>query len=294
MTQGSGRTLLITGATGKTGRHTARLLVERGHHVRAVVHREDDRSMALRNDGAEVVVADMLDLHAMSQAAKGADAAYFVYPIHPGLLEATAVFGQAAQQGGVQTVVNMSQISARSDALSNSARQHWLAERILDWSALAVTHLRPTFFAEWFELFGTFTAEDGVLRLPFADGRHAPITGEDQAHVIAAILENADGHAGQIYPLFGAVELDHFQIADEISRALGRPVRYEPVEIVSWAEELRTRGFSDHLVQHLGNVAVDYRNGVFAGTNDIVETIGGKKPVTVQEFVRKNHAAFAR
>ena len=159
----------------------------------------------------------------------GVRAAYFVYPISPGLLEATATFAQAAEEAGVTAIVNMSQISARRGAASDAARIHWLGERILDWSPVAATHLRPTYFAEWFTIFGAQgIREDGVLRLPFGDGRHAPITAEDQGRVIAAILEHPDDHAGQVYPLFGAVEMNHYQIADAISEALGRPVRYEP------------------------------------------------------------------
>jgi uncharacterized protein YbjT (DUF2867 family) len=50
----------------------------------------------------------------------------------------------------VETIVNMSQISARPDGESNAAREHWLAERMLDWSGIGVTHLRTTFFVEWF------------------------------------------------------------------------------------------------------------------------------------------------
>jgi NAD(P)H dehydrogenase (quinone) len=51
-----------------------------------------------------------------------------------------------------------------------------------------VTHLRPTFFAEWLIQFGNYGDDEGVLSLPRGDGRHAPIAAEDQAHVIAAIL----------------------------------------------------------------------------------------------------------
>jgi NAD(P)H dehydrogenase (quinone) len=46
------------------------------------------------------------------------------------------------------------------------------------------------------------------------------------------------------------------------------------------------------LAQHLSNVAVDYQNGIFAGNNDLVERIGGKKPTTVQEFITDHLAAF--
>jgi NAD(P)H dehydrogenase (quinone) len=284
--------LLITGAAGKTGGHAARLLIERGHRVRALVRRFDDRAAALRNAGAEVIVGDLTNISDVRRAAEGARAAYFVYPISPGLLEATTTFAQAAHEAGVNSVVNMSQISARRDATSNAARIHWLAERVLDWSPLAVTHLRPTFFAEWFIFFGRSLRDEGVLRLPFGDGRHAPITAEDQGRVIAAILDNPDEHAGQIYPLFGAIEMNHYQIADAISRAAGRPVRYEPADIDTWVEDIQAHGSPSFLAQHLGQVAVDYQNGIFAGTNDIVERVGGKAPMTVEEFVAANIEDF--
>jgi NAD(P)H dehydrogenase (quinone) len=286
--------LLVTGAAGKTGGYAAKRLLERGQPVRALVHRFDDRAAKLRDSGAEVIVGDLHDIDIVRAAADGVRAAYFVYPIRPGLLEATATFAQAAEEAGVAAIVNMSQISARRGAASNAARIHWLGERILDWSPVAATHLRPTYFAEWYTIFGAPGIRDeGVLRLPFVDGRHAPITAEDQGRVIAAILENPDEHAGQIYPLFGAVEMNHYQIADVIAEALGRPVRYEPVEIPTWIQGIKAQGFPEFAAQHLSNVAVDYENGIFAGTNDLVERIGGKKPTTVQEFITDNLAAFA-
>lgn len=286
--------ILVTGAAGKTGGYAAKLLLERGHRVRAFVHSFDDRAAKLRDSGAEVIVGDLHDIDTVREAVDGVRAAYFVYPISPGLLEATATFAQAAEEAGVTAVVNMSQISARRGAASDAARIHWLGERILDWSPVAATHLRPTYFAEWFTILGAKgIREEGVLRLPFGDGRHAPITAEDQGRVIAAILENPDDHAGQVYPLFGAVEMNHYQIADAISEALGRPVRYEPAEIPTWIEGIKARGFPQFLAQHLSHVAVDYQNGIFAGNNDLVERIGGKKPTTVQEFITDHLGTFA-
>jgi NAD(P)H dehydrogenase (quinone) len=285
-------TLLITGATGKTGGHAARLLLERGHRVRALVHTFDDRAARLRDSGADVVVGDLTDDASMRQAVKGVRSAYFVYPITGGLLEATVTFAQAAAEAGVSSIVNMSQISARRDSASNAARTHWLAERALDWAPLAVTHLRPTFFAEWLLIFGESIRTEGVLRLPFGHGRHAPVTAEDQGRVIAAILEQPEPHAGKIYPLFGAVEMNHDEIAEEISRAAGRPVRYEPVEIPAWIDDIKARGFPAYLAQHLSEVAVDYRNGIFSGNNDVVERVGGRKPTTVGEFVTAHKTTF--
>jgi NAD(P)H dehydrogenase (quinone) len=286
--------LLITGAAGRTGGYAAQLLLERGHRVRALVHRFDDRAALLRDRGAEVVVGDLNDINVVREAAEEARAAYFVYPISPGLLEATATFAQAADEAGITAIVNMSQISARRGAASDAARIHWLAERIFDWSPIATTQLRPTYFAEWFTIFGAAgIRDDGVLRLPFGDGRHAPITAEDQGRVIAAILEHPEEYADQVYPLFGAVEMNHYEIAEAISEALGRPVRYEPADIPTWIDGIKAQGYPDFLAQHLGNVAVDYQNGVFAGTNDLVERIGGKKPTTVQQFITDHITDFS-
>ena len=105
--------ILITGATGDTGGYAIEQLLQKGHQVRALVHRIDDRSKRLEDKGVEAVAGDYLDLDAMRAAVKGVRRAYFVYPIRPGIIQATAYFAQAAKEAGVEAIVNMSQISAR-------------------------------------------------------------------------------------------------------------------------------------------------------------------------------------
>jgi hypothetical protein len=46
-------------------------------------------------------------------------------------------------------------------------------------------------------------------------------------------------------------------------------------------------------VQHLKEVAVDHQNGIFAGTNDLVEKLGGRPPMALEAFIEKNRAAFS-
>jgi uncharacterized protein YbjT (DUF2867 family) len=284
---------LITGATGNTGAPTVKFLLDAGHRVRAFVHRVDDRSEALAAIGAEVVEGDLLDFRAVSAALAGVSAAYFCYPIAPGtLLPATAMFAQAATEAGVDAVVNMSQISARREAKSTAALHHWLAERLLDRYAFRTTHLRPTFFAEWLKWQWQRGDDEGLLRLPFGHGRHAPIAGYDQARVIAAVLQNPAPHDRQIYPLVGDHELDHYGIAEEIGGTLGIPVRYEPVPIADFAAGLTANGMTDFFVQHISSVAQDYQDGIFAGENNLVEVISGHKPMTVSDYVNANRSAF--
>jgi uncharacterized protein YbjT (DUF2867 family) len=287
------RLFLVTGATGKTGGGALKLLLGGGHRVRAMVHGEDERSRALAEAGAEVVVADLHDLDGMTTALQGVTGAYFCHPILPGLVESTVIFAQAATEAGVRSVVNMSQISARREAGSNAARQHWLGERLLDRTDLLITHIRPTFFAEWLKLWWEKRNGEGYLRLPFGEGRHAPIASADQSRVIAALLLEPEPHNRAAYTLHGPVELNHHDIAGVMAAELGHPVHYEPISVEEFSRSGLNRGADAHLVQHLANVAIDYRNGVFAGTNDIVEKVGGQPPLSVEQFVRENRAGFA-
>ena len=77
---------LITGATGSTGKATVKLLLERGHSVRALVHGYDQRSEALQQAGAEIVLGDLRDFHSVRAALDGVRTAYFVFPLEPGIL----------------------------------------------------------------------------------------------------------------------------------------------------------------------------------------------------------------
>lgn len=279
----SERRYFVTGATGATGSAVVRLLLDKKKAVRAFVHSEDDRAKKLRDLGAEVVTGNLLDFESVRAALDGVDAGYFVYPIKPGILQGTAYFAQAAMEVGVTAIVNMSQISARREAKSHAAQDHWLAERVFDWSGTPVTHLRPTFFAEW-ALRWAGSYKSGKLRLPFGTGRHAPVAAVDQARVIANILVSPEEHKGKIYPLYGEKEFTFAEITAEVGRVLGQKIDYEQIAVPELKQSQRA-DLGDFFWQHLTEVAIDHQNGVFAGTNDVIERIGGRPPLSLHDFL---------
>jgi len=83
--------------------------------------------------------------------------------------------------------------------------------------------------------------------------------------------------------------MDYCGIAAAVSRALGIPV-----SIDEFAAGLASLGRSAHLIQHLSNVAADYQNGIFSGTNNLIEVIGNHTPMTVEEFVIDRKQVFDR
>jgi len=290
----SAEKFLVTGATGRTGRDTVQRLAEKGHAVRALVHREDERSEALRGTGAEVVVGDLLEHDDAIRATAGISAAYFCYPVRPGLIQATAYFADAAKRAGLEAVVNLSQISARENSKSHAAHDHWIAERVFDWSVVPVVHLRPTFFAQWllYPFSRATIVEEGIIDLPYGEGRHAPIAAEDQARLIAAILAEPAAHLGKTYTLHGPIELDQAGIAAAVSEVLSRTITYRPLSIPQYRERLGKAGLPEFMIQHFCAIALDYQNGIFAGEDQIIAAVTGQRPMTVQEFVTLHLAVF--
>jgi NAD(P)H dehydrogenase (quinone) len=182
--------ILVTGATGRTGGAAIDELLKMGQRVRAYVRADDARAAAFRKRGVDIALGDFTDIDDIRAAMEGVNSAYFLYPIAPGIISAAAYFAQAAKEAGVSAIVNMSQISARRDSASHAAQDHWISERVFDWSDVAATHLRPTFFAEWL-VYPHFAKEiwarkkiDRITlreRTPRSNQRRRPGTG-DRSH----------------------------------------------------------------------------------------------------------------
>jgi uncharacterized protein YbjT (DUF2867 family) len=281
----SARTVLVSGAAGDTGRPAVKYSIAAGLKVRALVHNLDERAKALAELGAEVVAGDLLDINTIRPAMEGVDAAYLVWPVAPGLIHATVNFAQAAKEGGVTTVINQSQRSADRWSTSDACRDSFIAEQVLNWSGLDVVHLRPTYFLEWLLYPWQLPyLQKGFLRMPVGKGRHSPIAADDQGRAIAALLLHPEGHIGTTIPISGPVEMDHEQMAAELTEALGRKIVFQDLPVAEYVESVKEMGVPPYIVQHLGGAMVDYRHGHMSGADDNVQKLTGHRSMTVAEF----------
>jgi NAD(P)H-binding len=139
------------------------------------------RADALRDLGAEVVVADMPDIVAVRAAMRGCSVVYFTMSVSPNYLEAAASVAVTAKSLGVKAFVNLaqmtlSQMSETGTTSSPQQQQEWLAQQMLRWSGLPVVYLRPTAFFEMLLLQAAKSIrDDNAIRFPFADGKNSPI-----------------------------------------------------------------------------------------------------------------------
>jgi uncharacterized protein YbjT (DUF2867 family) len=295
-------TILITGAAGgvgSTAQTAIAVLREQGHRVRAMVRKLDARADSLRDMGAEIVVADMLDLIAVRAAMQGCSGVYFTMSISPNYLEAAANVAVAAKSLSVNAFVNLSQMtvsqmSERETTSSPQQKQHWLAEQMLRWSGLPVVYLRPTAFFDGMLLVQGAKAirEDNAIRLPFADGKTALIAGADVGAAAAAVLANPAPHIGKVYDLTGVQSLTMAQYAQEFSRVLGRTIQYINVPPQIWETKLREARLPDHLIAHLVTMGELHRDGRYDRMTDSYQQLVGRAPISAAEFARRHAAAF--
>jgi NAD(P)H dehydrogenase (quinone) len=295
MTQETIGTFLIAGAGGShgaTGNYVVRQLLDRKLPVRAFVFHADQRSEKLEALGAEVVVGDLRDVEAVRRAMRGITRAYFVYPLAEGLLEAITVFAAAAKEAGVESIVNMSQITARADFPSQAARQYWLGERILDWSGIGVTHLQPTLFLQNLLVFAEAIRNESKIFLPYGQGKSAAVCAEDVARVIVGVLVDPAPHQGKTYVPTGSRSITMSEMAAIFGRVLGKPIEYVDLPIAQYTQALAQFKRTPYLIEYLARAAEAHQRGELDVQTDIVSRIGGAPPKSPDAFVAENRASF--
>jgi uncharacterized protein YbjT (DUF2867 family) len=110
--------------------------------------------------------------------------------------------------------------------------------------------------------------------------------------VLAALLVDPQPHIGKIYHLTGPQSENMHFYAREYSKALGRTITFQDIAVELWRDGLLKLGLPVHLVHHLTTMADLHRAGSYDRMSDDVRTLTGQGPLSLQEFVRKNAAAF--
>lgn len=296
--------ILVTGAAGDIGaigRNLTAMLLDKGHKVRALVRREDERAKALRQLGAEVVQGDLTDLDSMHRAITGVKRIYFSMSVSPTYLEATVNTAAIARHHGVEAFVNMSQMTVTQMSITETTdspqhKLHWLAEQTLAWSGLPVVTVRPTVFLEGFflRLAAASVRDNDELALPLGDGRTSPISAVDVARAVSEILDDPTPHIGQVYNLTGSESADLNHYAHVFSEALGRTIRYRNIPLSGWVDTLRQFGVPTHLVNHLAVMAELHTQGRYDRMTDDLFKLTGKMPMSLYDFVKLHAAEFTR
>ncbi|HVF43709.1 MAG TPA: SDR family oxidoreductase [Pyrinomonadaceae bacterium] len=283
--------ILITGATGTTGREVVAELQRLGATgVRALV-RDPARASFIREAGFETVGGDFDRPETLDAALEGVETALLLTPPSPHTYAYQRDFIESAKRAGLRRVVKVSAIGADAAAPEGFGRWHGQAEEFLKASGLAWTILRPNFFMQ--NLLGQAhtVATQGAIYQPGGDARASLIDARDIAAVAARSLTD-EGHEGKTYTLTGPEALSYADAAAKISEATGRPVRYVALTPEQFREGALAQGLPEWLVSALERLNEFFASGDAAQVTHDVRNVGGREPKTFEEFARDHAAAF--
>ncbi|MFD9441296.1 NAD(P)H-binding protein [Streptomyces sp. NPDC060006] len=273
MTQNTrNETVLVTGASGKTGRQVAEAAKAAGLGVRAASRSGDVRF-------------DWYDTSTWDEALRGADAAYLAYTPDigaPGAAENIAAFARRAQDLGVRRLVLL---SARGE------RQAEPTERALRESGAEWTVVQADWFFQNFSeglllegvRGGEFVFPAGEVPVPFIDAR-------DLADVVVKALTDSS-FVGRTLEITGARLLTFREAMAEISAAAGREIRYAPVSTKEYGAILAGFGLPAEEVAFMEEVFDGLLDGHNAQTTDVVRQVLGRAPRDFADFAREHAAA---
>ena len=286
--------ILVTGATGRTGRAVVDELLTKGVPVRAVVHSKDARSAALERKGAETVVVDMFDYDQLLAAMRGTQRAYYLPFYHPYMIQSATAFAVAAREATLEAVVSLGQWLASPTHPSLATRQAWLADQIFSMIP-GVMHVRvnPGYFADnYLRFFIEYAAHLGVFPTIIGDSKDAPPSNEDIARVVVAALMDPDKHAGKVYRPTGPALLSGNDMTEILGRVLNRKVRRIDLPWWLFLKAARSANVGAFLVSNLRYYVEDHKQGAFAlsaPTNDILDVTG--RPAEDFETTARRYAA---
>jgi uncharacterized protein YbjT (DUF2867 family) len=223
------RTVLVTGATGKVGRHLVAGLLERGLDVRALARRP---SSAALPSGAAIVAGDLGRPESVAAAAEGADAAFLLWP---GFSAEGASGVVDALAPRVEHVVYLS--AARLQGAEEGAKDGVWAdvERLVEASRVGWTFLRAGGFAANTLVWADQIRAGDLVRIPYPAAGRSLIHERDIAAVAVDVL--TDGATGQAFSLTGPEILTQAEQVQTIADVIGRALRVEALPLDAARDE---------------------------------------------------------
>jgi uncharacterized protein YbjT (DUF2867 family) len=279
--------ILVTGASGKTGKAVVAALARAGAPTRALVRRASQIEVLTNLGAREVMSADMRLAPELRRAVENIRAVYHICPnVNPDEVDIGRGVIAAAKEAGVEHLVLHSVLHPQTEQMPH----HWnklRVEEALFESGLNFTILQPTAYMQNLLAGWKLITEDGVLRNPYpVETRLSLVDLEDVAEAAAMVLTKR-GHTGATYELASTPPLTQTEVAAILSDALGRPVRAEAEPLEAWAARARTAGLGDYQRATLIRMFHYYERYGLIGNPNMLRWLLGREPTALVEFARR-------
>jgi uncharacterized protein YbjT (DUF2867 family) len=282
--------ILVTGAGGTVGSEVLKQLREQGAKVRAAFNNPEKAERA-RKQGIETAVIDFADRASIAKALQGVDKVFLLGPTVPNQSQLENNVVEEAKKAGVKHIVKLSVLGA-PDEKFKLAKWHRAVEKNIESSGLPYTFLRCNeFMQNTINYYLPTIKSDGAFYLPTKDSKNSAVDVRDIAAVAVKAL-TASGHENKTYDLTGPEALSHEQVAQKLSSAAGKQIKYVDIPPAAYKEGAVAAGFPDWYVDLLLDLYAFYVAGGAQRVSKDVESVTGRRARSFDEFARDHAQAF--
>src|SRR6516165_6636079 len=283
--------ILITGATGTNGVEIVKLLSRSRLPCRALVRNAQKAAVLVALPGVEIALGDLAHPESLVPVLEDVDKALLCSSIGPDLVELQRNFVLAAKASGIRHVVKFSGMDADVHSEWRFLRWHGEAEKELEDSGLAFTHLQPNQFMQVYLRFQPTIASEGKFYAASRDSAVSPVDVRDIAAVAVAVLTGT-GHEGKKYVITGPEALTYFDVADKLSAAICKKVSYVDVPLEAAKQAILDTGAPAWFAEGQAEQFRFRWQGNQSRVTSTIADVAGKKPTSFEDFAREYASYF--
>ncbi|MCZ8196870.1 MAG: SDR family oxidoreductase [Flavobacterium sp.] len=284
--------ILVTGVTGSLGKDVVTYLSKRADIANiAVLVRDSSKVQELKAIGIDVRVGDYDNYNSLLDAFKDVEKLYFVSgsDIVKRLSQHTNVVN-AAKESRVKHIFYtsfMRKNETQTSPIAFITDAHLKTENLIKESGIKYTILKHAIYADIIPMFaGENLLESGVLYFPAGDEKIGFTLRNDMAE-LAAVLLTSDGHENKFYDVTNEETITFSEIATIISKISGKVISYVSPTQEEYSKTLLDAGVPNEFIGMFAGFAEAFKQGEFTETNNFIQTIIGRKPVSVEQFLEK-------
>ncbi|MEM7757727.1 MAG: SDR family oxidoreductase [Cyanobacteria bacterium P01_A01_bin.40] len=276
--------ICITGAGGTVGREVVKQLELAKVPYRAAYFSKEKVEAALAK-GIDAVIIDYNRPETLRKAFQGCDKLFLLGPntLNQTQLELNAV--EAAKAVGVQYIVKQSVMGAEGEDFS-LALIHRPVEKAIESSGMAWTILRPnsfmqnvvTFMSETIKNESAFYSASGEAKIAHVDVR------DIAAVAVKALTEST--HAGQAYTLTGPDALTYDELANELSKVLGRSIGHISLSPSDLKHGMLAEGMPEAIAERMLDLERYYREDRASRITNDIKQVTGQEPRRFAQYMQ--------
>ncbi|MFL6395278.1 MAG: SDR family oxidoreductase [Nitrososphaeraceae archaeon] len=295
---------MVTGATGTVGSEVVKQLASSSSYssgqsiIRAAVHSKNkvDKFSQYGSEIFEIVNMDYNKPETIAAALDKVGKLFLLTLPSLNMTDISSKVVREAKKNGVQRIVKLSVFGADAEPGIIIGRLHRQEEKIIEESGITYTFLRSSAFMQNFVNYYGYTIKtQNAIYLPAGEGKVSFVDARDVAAVAAKLLTENNGrsrHDKKAYVVTGSEALSYSQVAEIISKEIGRKISYIDTSEEDARKSMKSMGREDWLIDAILEEFYNTRAGNRSETTNIVEQIIGRKPTSFAQFVRDYANSF--